>query len=442
MSTTANNPAKTFYIETYGCQMNVHDSEKVAGLLLKQGYQPAESAEKADLVFLNTCAIRDKAEHKIFSRLGHFKADALAGKKKIGLLGCMAQLEGEKIFKQAPFVSLVAGSASYNKLPELLVQLEAGNNRVTGLSYDDDTFETELTRRNNPFRAYITIIEGCSKSCAYCVVPYTRGPERSRTSDSILAEVRRLADEGYSEIQLLGQNVNSYCDPSSRKINFAQLLAAVGEVPGVRRVRFTTSHPWDFTPEIVKAIEEHPALCDHVHLPVQSGSSRVLERMNRGYTREEYLELVTMIQNARRPISLTTDIILGFPGETEAEFEETLTLLEKARYAGIFSFLYSPRPNTSALKLPGAVPHEEKVRRLQVLQERQREIQLTQNQRIVGQTIEVLVEGENRRRNQYIGRTSSNRVVNFTSLEETLGTYRNIRVTQAGPNSLVGERVS
>ncbi len=438
---TCDNRTRTFYIETFGCQMNVHDSEKVAGLLLAQGYDAAASSEEADLVVLNTCAIRDKAEQKVFSRLGHFKADALAGKKTVAVLGCMAQLEGEKIFAQAPYVRLVAGSASYRKLPGLLVQLEADNQRVTGLAYDDQAFETEFTRRNNPFRAYLTIIEGCDKACAYCVVPFTRGPERSRTNASILAEARRLVAEGYTEIQLLGQNVNSYRDPSPHGMSFAELLVAVAEIPGLRRVRFTTSHPRDFTREIVDAIDSHSTLCNHVHLPVQSGSNQVLARMAREYTREEYLEKIALIRGARRAISLTTDIIVGFPGETEADFEETLTLLDTTQYDGMFSFTYSPRPNTPALRLNDQVPEEEKRRRIIALQAWQREIQLARNQKLVGKQFELLVESENRKRGQYTGRTTNNRVVNFVSAGEKLGSYVPIRVTGAGPHSLVGERL-
>src|SRR5581483_3188290 len=279
------NSVKTFYIETFGCQMNVHDSEKVIGALLSQGYRQVDTPEQAELVFYNTCSIRDKAEQKVFSRLQQFKKEHGKG-KTFAVLGCVAQQEGHRIFEKAPHVSLVCGSASYNKLPQMLVQLETGDRRVTGLDLDtDETFETEFTRRDNPYRAYITIIEGCDKHCAYCVVPFTRGPERSRTSRSVLDEARQLADAGYSEIQLLGQNVNSYRDPSPAGVSFAELLAKVAEVPGVRRVRFTTSHPRDFTREIVEAIESHPALCSHVHLPVQSGSTEVLRLMKREYTR-------------------------------------------------------------------------------------------------------------------------------------------------------------
>ena len=377
--------------------MNDHDSEKVAGVLLARGYRPVDSPDAAQVIFYNTCSIREKAAQKVFSRLGQFKAGQDAG-KVIGVLGCVAQQEGEEIFERAPWVSLVCGSASYRKLPELLAQIEEGNRRVTGLDTDtDETFETEVTRRDHPFRAYLTIIEGCDKKCAFCVVPYTRGPERSRSSTSILDEVRRLGDLGYSEVQLLGQTVNSYRDPSPLRVSFAELLDAVGRVPGIRRVRFTTSHPRDFGADIVQAMDANPALAEHVHLPVQSGSTRVLRAMQRTYTREEYLEKIALIRNARRSIGITTDIIVGFPGETEADFEETLSLMDTVQYDGAFSFKYSPRPNTPALRLDDPIPEEEQGRRLAILQERQRQIQTRRNEALVGQVFEVLVEGKSRR---------------------------------------------
>jgi tRNA-2-methylthio-N6-dimethylallyladenosine synthase len=435
---------RTFYIETFGCQMNEHDSEKVAGVLLRRGYRQVASPDEARLVFYNTCSIRERAAQKVFSRLGGFNPRNNSGRdsgKVIGVLGCVAQQEGEQIFERAPWVSLVCGSASYRKLPLLLARLEAGEPRVTGLETDtDETFETELTRRDHPFRAYLTIIEGCDKACSYCVVPYTRGPERSRASDSILREVRELADVGYTEIQLLGQTVNSYRDPSNRHLTFSELLLAVAEIPRIRRVRFMTSHPRDLGGDIVEAIDGSPALCDHVHLPVQAGSTRVLRAMQRTYTREEYLEKISLIRGARRPISITTDIIVGFPGETERDFEETLSLLELAQFDGAFSFQYSPRPHTPAAVMADPVPEGEKLRRLQALQERQRAIQLERNQSLVGQVFEVLVEGASRRETQWTGRTSSNRVLNFTSSRPNLlGEYVSVRVTGAGPNSLTGE---
>jgi len=434
---------RTFFLETFGCQMNDHDSEKVAGVLLARGYRQVETPEAASLILYNTCSIREKAAQKVFSRLGEYREKQSEG-KVIGVLGCVAQQEGEDIFKRAPWVSLVCGSASYSKLPEMISQLEAGNPRVTGLDTDtDETFETEVTRRDNPWRAYLTIIEGCDKACSYCVVPYTRGPERSRASDSILREVRELGELGYSEVQLLGQTVNSYADPTSRKMRFSELLLAVADVQGIRRVRFTTSHPSDFTPDIVEAIERQPKICDHVHLPVQSGSSRVLRSMQRTYSREEYLEKIAMMRGANRPIAITTDIIVGFPGETESDFEETISLLEEVRYTGLFAFKYSARPNTPSLSMKDAIPEEEKGRRLAAVQEKQREIQAARNAELAGKTFEVLVSGKSRRENQWTGYTTSHRMINFASQEsELLGTYVQVRVTGAGPNSLVGEHAT
>jgi len=502
MSGVAQNGArKTFYLETFGCQMNVHDSEKVVGTLLQQGYCQVETVEQADLILYNTCSIRDKAEQKVFHRLADYKKLQAEG-KRFGVLGCVAQQEGEKIFERAPHVSLVCGSASYRKLPEMLVRLEqasrpvpqesprpAGENgglrydaaflashasktakggaptvgeahgpglttrdsqlvRITGLDdrQTDQCFETEFTARNNPHRGYITIIEGCDKFCAYCVVPFTRGKERSRTSDSVLAEARQMADLGYSEIQLLGQNVNSYKDPtdgsSGKKRSFAELLAAVGEVPGIKRVRFTTSHPRDFGRDIVAAIDAVPTLCDHVHLPVQSGSTRVLHAMQRLYTRDQYLERIAWMRSAKRQIAITTDVIVGFPGETEVEFEETLTLLDEVGFDGIFSFKYSPRPNTPALNLEDAIPDAEKARRLEVLMTRQKEIQITKHNRLLGSAVEVMVEAYHQPRGQWVGRTSQNKIVNFTASAGTgpkVGAYAPVVVTACFPNSLAGE---
>lgn len=493
---------ETFYLETFGCQMNEHDSEKVAGVLLARGYRQVETPEAAKVILYNTCSIREKAAQKVFSRLGElrpaagepgepnaaaqnsegngkagagaevlFGAGGKAGLQKsaqpgkgvpqearhpnqrkivnagggkiIGVLGCVAQQEGEEIFERAPWVSLVCGSASYRKLPQLIAELEAGNRRVMGLDTNtDETFETEITRRDNPFRAYLTIIEGCDKACAYCVVPFTRGPERSRASASILAEVRQLAEMGYSEVQLLGQTVNSYADPSWKPMRFSELLVAVAEVAGIRRVRFTTSHPRDFGKDIVEAIEAYPEICEHVHLPVQSGSSAVLRAMARTYSREEYLGKIALIKASKREISITTDIIVGFPGETERDFEETLSLMEEVQYDGAFCFKYSPRPNTPSLRMGDAIAEEEKSRRLGILLERQREIQRPNFEKLIGKVLEVLTDGKSKKEKQWTGHTSSNRVMNFTSqAENILGDYVQVRVTGATPNCLVGEMV-
>jgi tRNA-2-methylthio-N6-dimethylallyladenosine synthase len=436
-------PQKTFYLETFGCQMNAHDSEKVVGTLVQQGYRQVPTVEEAGLILYNTCSIRDKAEQKVFHRLADYKKLQAQG-KRFGVLGCVAQQEGQKIFERAPHVSLVCGSASYRNLPEMLVRIEAGK-QATGLDdrQTDECFETEFAARTNPHRGYITIIEGCDKFCAYCVVPFTRGKERSRTSDSVLAEARQMADLGYTETQLLGQNVNSYKDPAGKK-SFAELLAAVGEVPGIKRVRFTTSHPRDFGRDIVEAIDAVPTLCDHVHLPVQSGSTRVLDAMQRLYTREQYLERIAWMRAARREISITSDIIVGFPGETESDFQQTLSLLDEVEFDGIFGFKYSPRPNTPSLKLEDAIADEEKARRLSVLQEKQRDIQKRRNERHHGQIVEVMVEGKNQARAQWIGRTSQNKVLNFKAPEgfrPDLGSYVPVITTGSFPNSLLGEMV-
>ena len=441
MTGRSNIIGKTFYLETFGCQMNVHDSEKVVGTLEQQGYSQVQVEEEADLILYNTCSIRDKAEQKVFNRLNDFKKLHKQG-KRFGVLGCVAQQEGEKIFERAPYVSLVSGSASYRKLPEMLVRLEAGETRITGLDdrKTDLTFETEFTARTNPYRGYITIIEGCDKFCAYCVVPYTRGKERSRASTSVMAEAKRMADSGYSEVQLLGQNVNSYRDPEGKR-SFAELLASIGEIEGIRRVRFTTSHPRDFTQDIVAAIDAVPELCDHVHLPVQSGSSSVLNRMNREYTREQYLERISWIRAAKRPISMTTDIIVGFPGETADDFIETMDLLSEVQYDAVFAFKYSPRPNTPSIHMPDSIPDEEKSKRLQSLLDRQREIQRANYSNEIGNVYEAAVEGHNQQRGQVIGRTTQNKTLNFATSSPILpapGSYVSVRVTAAFPNSLVG----
>jgi tRNA-2-methylthio-N6-dimethylallyladenosine synthase len=495
---------KTFYLETFGCQMNVHDSEKVIGTLVHEGYRQVQTVEEADLVLYNTCSIRDKAEQKVFNRLNDYKKLQKQG-KKFGVLGCVAQQEGEKIFERAPYVSLVCGSASYRKLPEMLAQLESGISdsapideasfrspafspagrgislgsdqnfagsglatrdsqlvpdsvlgtrdsklvRITGLDdrETDECFETEFTARTNPHRGYITIIEGCDKFCAYCVVPFTRGKERSRTSESVLAEARQMADLGYTEIQMLGQNVNSYKDPagkSSSRKSFAELLAAVGEIPGIKRVRFTTSHPRDFGRDIVDAIDAVPALCDHVHLPVQSGSNKILDAMQRLYTREQYLERISWMKSAKRDISITSDMIVGFPGETESDFAETLSLLDEVGYDSVFTFKYSPRPNTPSLKLDDAIPDAEKSRRLEILMTHQQKAQALRNKNAIGKIYEVMVEGRNETRAQYLGRSTQNKTINFTTPDAIVpprGTYVPVRVTTAFPNSLLAELV-
>ena len=413
----------------------------------RAAYAQVDDPDEAGLVLYNTCSIRDKAEQKVLQRVATFKYRPNG--RKFGILGCVAQHNGEAIFETAPHVNLVCGSASYNELPGLLERLEAGEDRVTGLSLDtDETFDQPQVERSSSHAAYLTIIEGCDKNCAYCVVPFTRGPERSRSSASVMQEARRIAANGIGEITLLGQTVNSYRDPSEAGWSFARLLEAVGEVDGVRRVRFTTSHPQDFTPDIVEAIDRNPALCDWVHLPVQSGSSRLLAAMRRTYTREQYLRVIEMIKAARRDIVLSTDIIVGFPGETQEDFEQTLSLVEQVDYAQMFSFKYSPRRGTDSVNLADPVPEPEKARRLKVLQELQRRLQLRRNETWVGREDEVRVEGRREKYAQWHGHTPQNRVLNFSDPrgvargDDLRGAYCKVRVTAAGPNSLIGELVS
>ncbi len=438
--------SKAFYIETFGCQMNVHDSEKVRGLLKERGYHQVASPEAANLLLYNTCSIRDKAEQKVFARLSNIKNNSTD--KMIGVLGCVAQHNGEDIFEYAPHVDFVCGSASYNTLPTLLDRVESGEARVSGLDLEtNETFDVPRIERDRPYSAYITIIEGCNKSCTYCVVPFTRGPERSRDSASIMQEARELTEQGFTEITLLGQTVNSYCDPSSAGWTFARLLDEIGLLPQIRRVRFTTSHPVDFTQDIVDAIDRNEFLCNWVHLPVQSGSASVLQGMKRTYNREQYMRCIEMMKNATRQIEISTDIIVGFPGETEKDFEETLSLLAEVEYSSVFSFKYSSRKGTAAAEL-SQVHEEDRSRRLHALQERQKQIQLRRNHHLIGREEEVLVEGRKDKFQQWVGRTTQNRVLNFTdpsglaSSSNLMGRYCQVQVTASGPNSLVGELVS
>ncbi|MGH9428949.1 MAG: tRNA (N6-isopentenyl adenosine(37)-C2)-methylthiotransferase MiaB [Terriglobia bacterium] len=435
---------KKFFIETFGCQMNHHDSEKVAGTLTQMGYIPTENSSEADLLLLNTCNIREKANQKVFSRLGSLqKTYGTKPGAKVGLLGCMAQMEGPKIFERAPNVDLVVGSSSYSFIPQLIEKLEQGTPHVIDVSQDSDRlFETYPQSRENPYKAFVTIMEGCNRFCAFCVVPYTRGPERSRPGDHVLAEIQRLASEGYPEVMLLGQTVNSWRDPAGGIPSFAELLKRIAAVPGIRRIRFTSPHPSDLGPEIVEVMETTPEVCNQVHLPVQSGSTEVLRRMKRDYTREEYLRRVEFIQSSSREIALSTDVIVGFPGESQEDFEETLSLLEHVRYDQIFSFKYSARPGTEAFAFGDTIPEEEKSQRLAVLQEFQRKIQIARNAALVGREFEIFVEGKSQRDvNELMGRTTQNKIVNFAGPPELLGKFAGIRVTHSFPNSLAGELI-
>jgi tRNA-2-methylthio-N6-dimethylallyladenosine synthase len=437
-------------IETFGCQMNFHDSERMAGLLEAAGFEPAGSADDADLIVINTRSVRERAEEKLYTRLGELRQPAGEGKVQgqdriVAVAGCVAQQEGDAIFARAPGVAdLVVGTQAIRRLPVLVDQAAAARGRRTGVvdlhPYDDVTFPLGVTRRSDPVKAYVTIIEGCNEFCSFCVVPYTRGHERMRPKADILAEVREAAAEGRREIQLLGQIVNHYQAPDDAACDFAGLLAAVHDVAGVERIRFASPHPRHVSTRFLAAMRDLPKVCRHLHLPVQSGANRMLEGMRRRYTRESYLELVAAIRDMLPDVALSTDMIVGFPGESDADFEDTLSLTAAVRFHSMFSFKYSPRPNTLADKrLPDDVPEAEKTRRIVALQALQRSIQLELNERLVGTTVDVLIDAASRRRETELsGRTTQNVVVNLPGPPRWIGRTVRVEVQRAGPHSVWG----
>jgi len=433
-----------YFIETYGCQMNVHDSERMAGLLEQAGYEATPVADDADVVVINTCSVRERAEEKLYTRLGEIReASAETGRVPVvAVAGCVAQQEGEALLKRSPMVDVVLGTRSVKQLPDLIAQASLdGAPRIDINPYDDVSFPLGVARRHDPVKAYVTIIEGCNEFCSFCVVPYTRGHERMRPRRDILNEVVQAAGEGRREIQLLGQIVNHYQAPDDSACDFAALLEAVHEVPGVERIRFASPHPRHVPLRLLEAIRDLPKVCKHLHLPVQSGSTRVLETMRRRYTRENYLDLVGQVRAMIPGIALTTDMIVGFPTEEPADFDETMTLTAAVRYESMFSFKYSPRPNTLALKrLPDIVSDQEKTRRIVELQALQRSIQLERHAAMVDTEVDVLVDSVSRRREWEVqGRTWGNTIVNFPGSREWLGETKRVRITRAGANSLGGE---
>ena len=436
--------ARKYLIETFGCQMNVHDSERMAGLLEQAGYEPTDSAADADVVVINTCSVREHAEDKLYTRLGELRVmTAETGHDPIvAVAGCVAQQEGEAILKRSAGVAdVVMGTQAIRRLPMLVEQAVERAVRVVDLNpYEDVTFPLGITRRNDPVKAYVTIIEGCNEFCSFCVVPYTRGHERMRPKADILAEVRSAAAEGRREVQLLGQIVNHYDAPDDPGCDFTGLLEAIHEVPGIERIRFASPHPRHFSRRFLEAMRRLPKICRHLHLPVQSGSTRVLEAMRRRYTRESYLELVARVRDELPEVALSTDMIVGFPGETDADFDDTLSLTARARFQSMFSFKYSARPNTLAAKrLPDDVPEKEKTRRIVALQALQRGIQTTLHEALVGQRLEVLVDGASRRRDSELtGRTSQNVVVNLPGPADWIGRTVAVVVERAGAHSVWG----
>ena len=436
----------TFYIETFGCQMNDRDSEIMAQLLAESAL-PCSEVSEADIVLVNTCSIREKAEQKAFSLLGQLKT-LKQGKSDmiIGVVGCVAQQEGHKILQRMPHVDLVMGPQSIYNLPALLAAIACDRKRVVAIDQSSSfVIPPYLPERGSgpSHKRFITIMQGCNNFCTYCVVPYTRGREVSRNFADIINEARLLVDQGVKEITLLGQNVNSYGRDQHGQVihTFAELLRAVAELPGLERLRFTTSNPKDLTTELLQTFADLPLLCSHFHLPVQSGADGVLKRMNRRYTREHYLELVRALRSYRPDIAITTDIIVGFPGESEEEFQETYSLVEEVRYHGAFSFKYSDRPQAKSVEFAGKLPEEVKSARLATLQRRIDEIVLERNREYVNLTQTVMVEGENKgREGQWHGRTSTNHIVNFDgAVPLSPGQMVEVRITEACQHSLRGE---
>ncbi|MBM3818892.1 MAG: tRNA (N6-isopentenyl adenosine(37)-C2)-methylthiotransferase MiaB [Acidimicrobiia bacterium] len=444
--------AKKYLIETFGCQMNVHDSERMAGLLDQAGYEPTTDDLDADVIVINSCSVRDHAEEKLYTRLGEIRVleEETGHKPLVAVAGCVAQQEGERLLKNTNgrVIDVVLGTQRLKMLPVLIEKAAQSPFAEVDINpWDDVTFPLGMTRRTDPVKAYVTIIEGCNDYCTFCVVPYTRGHERMRAKADILADVRQAVDTGRKEIQLLGQIVNHYEAPDDPGCDFADLLAAVNDVPGVERIRFASPHPRHTGARLIEAVRDLPNVCKHMHLPVQSGSTTVLQAMRRRYTRESYLDLVAAIREAMPEATLSTDMIVGFPGETTGDFEETLSLTEAAQYHSMFSFKYSERPNTLASRrLPDDVCEEEKTRRIVALQRLQRDIQSRLHARAVGTTVDVLVDAVSRRREgEMSGRTSGNTVVNFPLPAHIgapagwLGRTVPVKILRAGPNSLWGE---
>ncbi|MFZ5515672.1 MAG: tRNA (N6-isopentenyl adenosine(37)-C2)-methylthiotransferase MiaB [Candidatus Zhuqueibacterota bacterium] len=433
-----------FHIETYGCQMNKYDSELVAGILQREGYQESAAMTDADVILVNTCSVRETAEKRVFGRL-----DAIRLLKKqhpnlvIGVMGCMAMRLKDEIISRKPFVNFVMGPDNYRAVPEILKTLLSDENQHHLQMAEFDNFETysELyPARGTGVSAWVAVMRGCNNFCSYCIVPYVRGRERSRPAKDIVREVQQLVREQFVEVALLGQNVNSYDDGEN---DFADLIARVAAVPGLKRVRFATSHPKDLSEKLLDAIADNPRICNHMHLPVQAGSDRILKLMNRNYTRSHYLKLIESARKKIDGIGLYSDVIVGFPGEDDSDFEQTVSLIERVEFDGIFVFKYSPREKTAASLLKETLSESEKVARIQRLNQIQDAITLQRNRRLIGQTVQILVEGSSKkaRANQRMGRTETNKIVVFDSVSQDVGVLRDVRITAAEGHTLFGEVV-
>ena len=436
--------SRKYYIETYGCQMNYHDSEQMAGLLEAAGYDRTPDDGDADVVVINTCSVRERAEDKLYTRLGELRVQARETRHAplVAVTGCVAQQEGQALLGRSGLVDVVVGTRRVRMLPLLIEQATRTHLPQVDLgAHDNVAFPFGVTHRADPVRAWVTIIEGCNEYCSFCVVPYTRGHERMRAKAEILAEVRDAAARGLREVQLLGQIVNHYQAPDDPACDFAALLEAVHEVEGLARIRFASPHPRHVTPRLIAALRDLPKVCKHLHLPVQSGSTRVLKVMRRRYTRESYLELIDQLRSEVPGIALSTDVIVGFPGETAEDFGDTISLTARVRFQSIYSFKYSERPNTLAsARYADDVLESEKTRRIVALQALQRDVQLELHAALVGETVEVLADAGSRRHEMELsGRTTGNTVVNFPGDVARIGTLVPVVIRRAGPNSLWGE---
>ena len=447
---TSKNDSPKVYIKTFGCQMNKLDTELSIGSLTKKGYSFAEDENDADVILLNTCSVRDKAEHKVYSQLGSLRNQKEKNPELIlGVLGCMAQNEGDKIFKRMPHVNLVCGTRMFSKLPELLDEISGSNKRVLAIDEDGEVnFDRMVTQRQNRYNAFVSIMRGCDNYCSYCIVPFVRGREFSRAVTDIVDEVKKLADDGCKEITLLGQNVNSYGKGLNGKITLATLLRELDPIDGIERIHFITSHPKDMTREILEAVGELPGVCEYLHMPAQSGSDRILEKMRRQYTSAHYRELVDMARSIVPGIKIASDFIVGFPGETEEDFQETVSLLKDVRYQNSFIFKYSPRTGTAAIEFTDDVIEETKKSRNHILLESQKEISTEENRKMHGKSVEVLVEGESKSdADRLMGRTRQNQIVAFSPSEgdnqagvtsALSGTLVNVKIVDSTDLTLFG----
>jgi tRNA-2-methylthio-N6-dimethylallyladenosine synthase len=467
-------PARRAFIETWGCQMNELDSQRMAGQLMQQGVLPTRDPEDADIILLNSCSVREKAEQKVYSRLGEYRLLKRGGREPlIGLCGCVAQQEGERALARVPDLDFVLGPARVGELQEVIAEARSGRRVVRTGFPEHRAYDIDAVARHGEYKGMVTIVEGCNKKCTFCIVPQTRGPERSRPLAEIVREVEHLLEFGFVEIELLGQTVNHWREPrlghdgrrypegpevlatlgtesppesppGAGDLDFSHLLDRVARLPGLRRLRFVTSYPRDFTPRMVEQVGKHPNICPYLHLPAQSGSDGVLRRMGRGYTRAQYLDLVAQLRRARPGLALSTDLIVGFPGETEEDFQATLELVREVRFASVYAFLYSPRPGTAAPRLDGEVEREIAAERLQRLFALEEGIQRELNRALIGQEHEVLVTGWGKQPGSQTGRTTCHRIVHFPAgaAPADLGQLTRVRIREALAHSLLAERVA